>query len=618
MRRAARLVFIASVAIAAVVLLAFGQTMTSTVALAATPCPAAGCVYIVKGTNSTFNQIPDSAYPQFAYNYDAAVDAPAPTPATTPYPYYLVPYPASFWPVTPPGYIFSPTFDQSVATGVQNLETLRPVSSTEPNDVVWGYSQGATVVTQYKRDYNAAYPGSGLTPVPPTFVLVANPNRPNGGILERGVALGTIPILGVTFSGATPTQTSGVPNCNCANDPNAQITSYDVARQYDGVADAPVNPLNVVADANAIMGFAYLHGNYPNINPSGPNLINQGTYGDTQYYMIATYPLPLLMPLESIPVIGYPLADTLDPPLRVIVESAYDRSTSPGVPTPFNPLYFPNPVTFGTNLVTAIPVGLDNGISDFTGTRPFGTVRPGAFGVGGPSTAIPTPTPVTTPTIPVLFGSPGSGLLALLDPTTLLADLGTFTQLTSTLNGGVPTNIPSILNPLNALPNLGSVTGQSPTGATSIVPATSLSATDTLFTATPQLVSASKPATTAAADLSQQSTPMTNRANRNVGQATTTNFDSSQPQPVNGGPSNDPKPVRPNVSRPSRIATPGGLESSTGSTSGGLQPNLSNPAGTAISNGTSSIKSALGGLSKGASAGGVGRPAGSSTPHPHR
>jgi PE-PPE domain len=600
MRRAARLVRIALAAIAAVVLLAFGQTMMSAVALAATTCPAAGCVYIVKGTNSTFNQIPDSAYPQFAYAYDTAVGAPAPTPVTTPYPYYLVPYPASFWPVTPPGYIFSPTYDQSVATGVQNLETLRPVSSTEPNDVVWGYSQGATVVTQYKRDYNAAYPGTGPTPVPPTFVLVANPNRPNGGIFERGVALGTIPILGVTFSGATPTNTAGATG----------ITTYDIARQYDGVADAPVNPLNVVADANAIMGFAYLHGNYPNITPSGPNLINQGTYGDTQYYMIATYPLPLLMPLESIPVIGYPLADTLDPPLRVIVESAYDRTTPPGVPTPFNPLYFPNPATFGADLVTAIPVGLDNGISDFTGTRPFGTVRPGAFGVGGPSTGIPTPTPVTTPTIPVLFGSPGSGSLALLDPTTLLADLGTFTQLTSTLNGGVPTNIPSILNPLNALPNLGSLTGQTPTGATSVVPAASLSPTDTLSTTTPQLVSASKPATTTGADLGQQSTPTTNRANRDVGQGVRTNFASSQPQPVKGTPSDDPNSVRLKVSRPSRVAAPGSLRSSTGSTSGGSQPNLTHPIGTAVSNVTNSINSAVGGLSKGASAGGVGKAGG--------
>jgi hypothetical protein len=371
--------------------LAFGATATSAVALAATTtCPADGCVYIVKGTNSAFNQVPDSAYPQFAYTYDKAVGAPAPLPVTTPYPYFLVPYPAAFWPITPPGFLLSPTFDQSVATGVANLEQLRPVSAGSPTDVLWGYSQGATVVTQYKRDYNAQ-PNPPATP--PTFVLVANPNRPNGGILERGVAFGTIPILGVTFSGPTPTTTAGAPA--------GTITTYDIARQYDGIADAPENPLNVVADANAAMGFYYLHGHYVDINPAGSNLIDQSTYGDTHYYLIPTYPLPLLMPLESIPVIGYPLADTLDPALRVIVESAYNRSSSPGQPTPANPLYFPNPATFGTSLLVAIPTGLDNGISDFTGARPLGTSRPGAYGVGGQPTPPPAPTPVS-PTIPLL------------------------------------------------------------------------------------------------------------------------------------------------------------------------------------------------------------------------
>lgn len=387
--RAARFTVVALFAVAAAFLLAVNQTMTTVVALTAT--------YIMKGTNSAFNQIPDSAYPAFAQKYDNAVGAPTTEPIT------VVPYPAAFWPITPPDYIFSPTFDQSVAEGVHNLEGLRPVDSTS-SDTIWGYSQGATVVTLYKRDYNVQ-PNPPATS--PTFVLVANPNRPNGGILERGVALGTIPILGLTFSGATPTTTAG------QTDPN-KVTTYDIARQYDGVADAPVNPLNPIADLNAAMGFYYLHGQYPNANPS--TAIYQDQYGDTKYYLIPTYPLPLLMPLESIPVIGFPLADTLDPLLRVIVESAYDRSTSPGVPTPFNPLYLPNPVTFGSDLLTAIPTGLDNGISDFTSSRPFGTTRPGAYGVGGPPTVgidnQPTPPPSTpttgtSPTIPVLFSSPG-------------------------------------------------------------------------------------------------------------------------------------------------------------------------------------------------------------------
>lgn len=394
----------------------------------------------MKGTNSAFNQIPDSAYPQFAHDYYNAVNPPAPIPVSAPYPYYVVPYPATFRPFTPPGYIFSPTFDQSVATGVSNLENARPLDSPRSGDVIWGYSQGATVVTQYKRDFNSSDPSVNA----PTFVLVANPNRPNGGILERGVALGTIPILGLTFSGATPTTTSG---------PSAgSLTTYDIARQYDGIADAPENPLNPVADLNAMMGFYYLHGQYPNADLT--TAIDQGRYGDTEYFLIPTYPLPLLMPLDSIPVIGFPLADTLDPPLRVIVESAYDRSTSPGEPTPFNPLYVPNPATFGTNLLVAIPTGLDNGISDFTGTRPFGTIRPGPYGVGGPPTPqLSTPTQGTSPTIPVLFGSPSGGMFALLNPANLSQSL--------TPPDGSQPSISSFSNTTNELTNLGP-DGQNP------------------------------------------------------------------------------------------------------------------------------------------------------------
>jgi hypothetical protein len=356
--------------------------MTNVFTLAAT-------VYIVKGTNSAFNQIPDSAYPQFAHDYIEAVNPPAPVPVTSPSPYYIVLYPATFFPVTPPGYIFSPTFDQSVAAGVGELEVKRHLNSTSSGDILWGYSQGATVVTMYKRDYNAAYPTTPTTggvPIPPTFVLVANPNRPNGGILERGVALGTIPILGLTFSGATPTQTAGVDNClgrNCAT----TITTYDVARQYDGIADAPTNPLNVVADANAIMGFALLHSQYPNANLNDPNapLIDQGTYGDTQYYLIPTTTLPLLMPVAMVPLVGPVVATTLDPALRVIVEAGYDRTKCPGEPTPFNLLYFPNPATFGTNLLVAVPTGLDNGLDAVGVGRALGTTPvTNPYGVGGP------------------------------------------------------------------------------------------------------------------------------------------------------------------------------------------------------------------------------------------
>lgn len=172
---------------------------------------------------------------------------------------------------------FDMTFDQSVAAGRQNLDnciqgsscrvTLGPSynattdqSVSDTTYVVYGYSQSATVATLEKRFL--AQPGNTPGGTTVNFVLAANPNRPNGGILERFAGL-HIPIVGVTFNGATPTDTG--------------MTTVDVARQYDGWADFPTNPLNLLADLNAGLGIYYLHGNYSGVGQ--PEL--QGQFGDT-------------------------------------------------------------------------------------------------------------------------------------------------------------------------------------------------------------------------------------------------------------------------------------------------------------------------------------------------
>lgn len=278
------------------------------------------------------------------------------------------------------------TFDQSVALGQRNLDNCIKGTSCNYNAdvgsiapavgdafVVYGFSQSATIATLEKRSLAAEYAYGDGPDV--TFVLIANGNRPNGGFLSRGPAGVTIPWFlqfgGATFSGPTPTDT--------------QYATVDIAAQYDGWSDFPENPLNLLADINALMGITYLHlgGVYDNTSLTQSGVIDQGQYGDTHYYLISTDILPLLMPLESFGTLGHALADTLDPVLRVIIESAYDRSTSPGQPTSWNIFYFEDPVKLTKDFFEAIPTGLDNGIQDLFGTRPFGTTRPGPYGVGG-------------------------------------------------------------------------------------------------------------------------------------------------------------------------------------------------------------------------------------------
>jgi hypothetical protein len=276
------------------------------------------------------------------------------------------------------------TYDESVGAGLQDLDNCikatecdfaPDVGSAAPaaddNFVVFGYSQSATIETLEKRRLAAEYSTGDGPNV--SFVLLGNGNRPNGGYLARGPQGFTIPFGftfgGATFSGPTPT--------------NTQYNTVDVAGQYDPWADAPLNPFNVPARLNAAFS-GYVHLNYENVSLTDPNVINQGRYGDTTYYMIATPILPLLQPVKQIPVIGYPLADALDAPLRVLVESGYDRNISPGQPIKWSALYFPNPVAFAADLTVSIPTAFDNALQDTVGIRPFGTERPGPYGVGGP------------------------------------------------------------------------------------------------------------------------------------------------------------------------------------------------------------------------------------------
>lgn len=278
------------------------------------------------------------------------------------------------------------TFDESVAIGLANLDTcLRvapctvtkppftttaPATLTDTSYVVFGYSQSATIAAQEKYDL-IAHPPAGKTV---SFVLTSNPNRPNGGILERFVGA-YIPILGVTFDGAMTTN-SPQPN---------PLTTVDVAHQYDPVSDFPTNPLNLLADLNVALGFLYFHPETAYFAVDDVQL--QGQYQDTTFYLAPAKTLPLLLPLKQIPFIGAPLAATLDPPLRVLVEAGYDRTVNPGKPTPAKYLYFPGPIKTAIDFLAAIPTGWDDGIATLTGNpanRPFHTTPSGAYGVGGP------------------------------------------------------------------------------------------------------------------------------------------------------------------------------------------------------------------------------------------
>lgn len=383
MRYVIRSAGFAVLAIAAAVLLAFTSTITATITSALTL--AVTTALIMGGTGHPLSTPPDTI--DFVKQYTTMAVVNYIDPASVSSAGIPGPVTNKVAVITPEQFRFDTgfkdmKFDDSVAAGQKNLHNCITgtacdyngdigSAAPDPNDslVVFGYSQSAVVATMEKRALAAQYPAGTGPEV--SFVLIANPNRPNGGILERFKGV-YIPVLGVTGSGATPTDT--------------QYQTVDISRQYDGWSDFPTNPLNVVADLNAGMGILYLHGGYGSVGMS--DAILQDQHGDTTYYLIPTRTLPLLTPVAQVPVVGPVLADTLDPVTRVLVEAGYNRTVSPGTPTKAQFTYFPNPVALGTNLAVAVPTGVDNGVSDVTGTRPLGTQRPGPYGVGGPDVTL--------------------------------------------------------------------------------------------------------------------------------------------------------------------------------------------------------------------------------------
>ena len=176
------------------------------------------------------------------------------------------------------------------------------------------------------------------------------PICPTAALLARFPGL-YIPILDLSFNGPEPTDT--------------QFHTDVITRQYDGVADFPLYPLNVIADLNAVLGVFYVHTNPFDVSLAPDPTTSpayQGTHGDTSYYFFETQDLPLFAPLRTLGV-PEPLIDVVEPFFRVIVELGYDRSIPPWEPTPARLIPPLNPAKVTADLVNAIGEGINNALA---------------------------------------------------------------------------------------------------------------------------------------------------------------------------------------------------------------------------------------------------------------
>ena len=290
--------------------------------------------------------------------------------------------PEELWPITG---LNDLTFDQSIAVGVQLLtaELQKQIAGlgTDPT-VFFGNSQSATLLTLAK---------SNLADLPTLdksrllFVLLANPNRPNGGLLAR-IQPTTAPTAGVDAAVATPTDT-GIP-------------TIDITFQYDGVADYPSYPSNFISVLNTLAG-AYIHaGTTTTLNGYTPAELtaamidpaNRQVHGDTTYITIPAKSLPLVDLLRAFGVanglsdVTAPIADLIEPTMRVLVELGYDR-TDYGQPQPIAPLPASNQLQMDGLLTAAGSAGLDAVLSALSKAVPGQPAGPAIGGWKTPGTS---------------------------------------------------------------------------------------------------------------------------------------------------------------------------------------------------------------------------------------
>ena len=266
--------------------------------------------------------------------------------------------PAEFWPIT--GLDDLP-FDQSITTGLQlltaELEAQIAAAATEPV-VFFGNSQSATLLTLAKGTLADLAPADKSRLI---FVLLANPNRPNGGLMARAAPT-SVPDSGVTAAVATPTDTG--------------IATIDITFQYDAVADYPAYPSNFLSVLNTLAGARIHSGSTTTLNGyteaeltaaiSDP--ANRQIYGDTMYITIPAKSLPLVDLLRTFGAenrlsnFTTPIADLIEPTMRLLVELGYDR-TSYGQAQPFGPLPANNQLQLDALTTAAASAGLDAVIS---------------------------------------------------------------------------------------------------------------------------------------------------------------------------------------------------------------------------------------------------------------
>ncbi len=373
-----------------------GATVGTAMAGAAVQ-PAAATQPVILGPSGV--PIPSSNYVDTVMDFYIIPNSPDGTEAPQ-----VVFTPEGLYPITG---VKSLPLDTSVAQGMTILSDTLALLPDGTTTSVFGYSQSSIISSLLQAGF---VPDPPATPDgPPTipdglqdsieFVLVANEMNPNGGFLSRFPGL-ELPSLGIPFYGAIPEDA---------------YPTVSYAREYDGFADFPRYPLNFLSVLNAGLGIVFVHTEYvPAPDCRGSFCLTKQEVEDAialpttsptqQYYFMPTENLPLLEPLRLIPLIGNPIADLIQPVLKVIVDLGYGdpahgfaTGTQPdaNVLVPFGLFPDVSPLEVLEKLVAGVGQGISDFIADF---GPDGSIAREIASISLPplSFALPTPDSLIT------------------------------------------------------------------------------------------------------------------------------------------------------------------------------------------------------------------------------
>ncbi len=198
--------------------------------------------------------------------------------------------------------------DKALLDGV---EQALPMVPTDGKVVIIGESMGSMVAARLAAELAANSPDPSKDDV--SVVLIA---PPEAGIAEYFKEGTYIPIL----------------NYRISRVPESPYPTTIVIGEYDGWADPPDRPWNLVSSANAVLGMAYVHG--PPSFTADVTDLTPTVDGNVKTYLVPTENLPLTQVFRDV---GLPdaLVDKADQVLRPIVDAGYVRHDQPGDTRPY-------------------------------------------------------------------------------------------------------------------------------------------------------------------------------------------------------------------------------------------------------------------------------------------